>query len=318
VRALARHGHEVVIYDNLSSGYRQFADGFELIVGDIRDRQRLMKALRGCDAVLHFAAHAYVGESVSDPRKYFDNNVEGSLCFLNAALDSEVKKIVFSSTCATYGCPETIPISDRTVQNPVNPYGASKLFFEHALRSYDRAYGIRSVALRYFNAAGAEGSGEIGEIHKREARLIPAALEAVMGERPALQIFGSDYPTPDGTCIRDYVHVNDLAEAHVLALNYLVNHGETTALNLGTGSGSSVREVLTTIKQVTGHEVPVRIAPRRAGDPAVLVADPTRTHRVLKWRATRDLNDIVSSAWNWMQRKNKIMGEVETQLTVAS
>ena len=317
-RALARHGHEVVIYDNLSSGYRQFANGFELIVGDIRDRQRLMKALRGCDAVLHFAAHAYVGESVSDPRKYFDNNVEGSLCFLNAALDSGIKKIVFSSTCATYGCPETIPISDQTVQNPVNPYGASKLFFEHALRSYDRAYGIRSVALRYFNAAGADDSGEIGEIHKREARLIPAALEAVLGERPALQIFGDDYPTPDGTCIRDYVHVNDLAEAHVLALNYLVNNGETTALNLGTGSGSSVREVLTTIRQVTGHEVPVRIAPRRAGDPAVLVADPTRTHRVLNWKAVRTMNDIVSSAWNWMQRKHKIISEVETQLAVAS
>jgi UDP-glucose-4-epimerase GalE len=308
----------VVIYDNLSSGYRQFANGFELIVGDIRDRQQLMKALRGCDSVLHFAAHAYVGESVSEPRKYFDNNVEGSLCFLNAALDSEIKKVVFSSTCATYGCPETIPISDRTIQNPVNPYGASKLFFEHALRSYDRAYGIRSVALRYFNAAGADESGEIGEIHKREARLIPAALEAVMRERPELQIFGGDYPTPDGTCIRDYVHVNDLAEAHVLALDYLVDKGETTALNLGTGSGSSVREVLTTIKQVTGHEVPVQIAPRRAGDPAVLVADPTRTHRVLKWKAIRNLNEIVSSAWNWMQRKNKIMGEVETQLAVAS
>ena len=317
-RALSRQGHEAIIYDNLSSGYPQFASGFELIVGDIRDRQKLMKTFRGSRAVFHFAAHAYVGESVVNPRKYFDNNVEGSLCFLNAALDAGIQTIVFSSTCATYGCPETNPISDQTLQNPVNPYGASKLFLEHALRSYDRAYHMRSVALRYFNAAGADDSGEIGEIHKREARLIPAALEAVLGERPELEIFGDDYPTPDGTCIRDYVHVNDLANAHVLALNYLLNGGETTQLNLGTGRGNSVREVLTAVEKVTGQNVPVRTSPRRPGDPPVLVADPARTHRVLNWRADRDLTDIVSSAWKWMLSERRSVAKADSELAASS
>jgi UDP-glucose-4-epimerase GalE len=269
----------------------------------------LQKALRGCDVVLHFAAHAYVGESVIDPRKYFDNNVEGSLSLLNAAVDSGVKNIIFSSTCATYGIPEEVPIADTTVQNPVNPYGASKLFFEHALKAYDQAYGMRSVALRYFNAAGADESGELGEIHKREVRLIPAALEAVIGKRPALQIFGDDYPTPDGTCIRDYVHVNDLAEAHVLALRYLVNGGESTALNLGTGRGHSIRQVLSSIREVTGHDVPCEISPRRAGDPPVLIADPTRSERVLQWKARRDLRAMTSTAWHWIKKNhNRVVG----------
>lgn len=317
-RALSHRGHEAIVYDNLSSGHPQFANGFELIVGDIRDRQKLMKTFRGCDAVFHFAAHAYVSESVGNPRKYFDNNVEGSLCFLNAALDAGIQRIVFSSTCATYGCPQTNPISEQTSQNPVNPYGASKLFLEHALRSYDRAYGMRSVALRYFNAAGADDSGEIGEIHKREARLIPAALEAILGERSELQIFGDDYPTPDGTCIRDYVHVNDLANAHVLALEYLLHGGETTAFNLGTGKGNSVREVLTTIAEVTGSDVPARTSPRRPGDPPVLVADPTRTRSVLNWRAARDLTDIVSSAWKWMLSEHRSAAIARSKLAASS
>src|SRR4051794_13074114 len=218
-RVLARRGYQPEIYDNLSTGYAAFAKGFRLTEGDLRDREKLMRALDGCEAVLHFAASAYVGESVADPRKYFSNNVEGSLSVLNAVLDSGIRNLIFSSTCATYGIPNDMPISDSTVQNPVNPYGASKLFFEHALRAYDRAYGIRSISLRYFNAAGADESGTIGEVHKRESRLIPAALEAIQGTRPALQIFGDDYPTPDGMCIRDYVHVNDLAEAHVAALD---------------------------------------------------------------------------------------------------
>lgn len=318
VRALSFQGHEVIVYDNLSSGYPQFANGFELIVGDIRDRLKLMKTLRGCDAVFHFAAHAYVGESVSNPRKYFDNNVEGSLCFLNAALDTAIRKIIFSSTCATYGCPQSNPISDETLQNPINAYGASKLFFEHALRSYDSAYAMRSVALRYFNAAGADDSGEIGEIHKKEARLIPAALEAILGERPELQIFGEDYPTPDGTCVRDYVHVNDLAKAHVLAFEYLLNGGETTAFNLGTGKGNSVREVLTTVEQVTGRKVPAQISPRRPGDPPVLVADPTRVGRVLQWRAAHDLTDIVGSAWKWMLSGQRSAAKTGSELAASS
>jgi UDP-glucose-4-epimerase GalE len=306
-RALAQRGHRVTIYDNLSTGYAQFAKGFELIVADIRDRERLLDGMRDRDAVLHFAAHAYVGESVAEPRKYFDNNVEGSLSMLNAALDAGIRKIVFSSTCATYGIPEEIPISDQTIQNPVNPYGASKLFFEHALKAYNRAYEIRSVALRYFNAAGADESGELGEIHKREARLIPAALEAILGERDALQVFGDDYPTPDGTCIRDYIHVSDLAEGHVKALDYLERGGESTALNLGTGRGYSVREVVETIEEVTGRKVPLRIAPRRAGDPPALIADPSRTHKVLDWRAQRDLSEIVRTAWKWCANKDRVV-----------
>jgi UDP-glucose-4-epimerase GalE len=316
-RALAAHGHEVTIYDNLSTGYAEFAKGFELIVADIRDRERLLQALQGRDAILHFAAHAYVGESVAEPRKYFDNNVEGSLSMLNAAVDAGVRNIIFSSTCATYGIPEEIPISDQTIQNPVNPYGASKLFVEHALKAYDRAYGIRSVALRYFNAAGADESGELGEIHKREARLVPAALEAILGERDALQIFGDDYPTPDGTCIRDYIHVSDLAEAHVKALDHLERGGESTALNLGTGSGHSVREVLEKIEEVTGSAVPVRVAPRRPGDPPALVADPGRTHEVLGWRAQRDLQDIVRTAWKWCANKDRVVPGASRSFVIA-
>jgi UDP-glucose-4-epimerase GalE len=317
-RALARAGHEAVIYDNLSSGYREFANGFELIVGDIRDHSQLDRALsHGCGAVLHFAAHAYVGESVIDPRKYFDNNVGGSLALLNAIVDSGVKKVIFSSTCATYGIPDHVPITDSTVQNPVNPYGASKLFFEHALKAYDRAYGLRSVILRYFNAAGADECGELGEIHKREPRLIPAALGALFGRRPPLKIFGDDYPTPDGTCIRDYVHVNDLAEGHVLALEYLVNGGESAAFNLGTGQGYSIREVMRSIEEVTGRKVPFTIAPRRPGDPPVLIADVSRTQRVLNWRAQRDLRDMVTTAWKWLHNKEHIIREAELPLAAA-
>ena len=317
-RALARRGYEVQVYDNLSSGYREFASGFQLTIGDIRDRQTLTKTLHGAGAVLHFAAHAYVGESVSNPKKYFDNNVEGSLSVLNAAVDAGVRHIVFSSTCATYGCPEKVPIRDDVPQNPVNPYGASKLFVEHALQAYDRAYAIRSVALRYFNAAGADESGDIGEIHAREARLIPAALETILGERPAFQIFGDDYPTPDGTCIRDYVHVNDLAEAHVLALEYLLNGGKSAAFNLGTGRGHSVREVLAAVRHVTGHDVPTRVAPRRPGDPAILIADPSRTSQVLKWNAERSLSDIVRTAWNWMNSAQRKIVQHKTRMAIAS
>jgi UDP-glucose-4-epimerase GalE len=317
-RALARTGYEVHVYDNLSSGYVEFTKRFALVIGDIRDRQTLFKTIQGAEAVLHFAAHAYVGESVSDPRKYFANNVEGSLCVLNACVDAGVKNVVFSSTCATYGSVQKVPIADDTPQNPVNPYGASKLFFEHALRAYDRAYGIRSVALRYFNAAGADESGEIGEIHKRETRLIPAALEAVLGERPDFQIFGDDYATPDGTCVRDYIHVNDLAQAHVLALGYLLSGGESTAFNLGTGNGSSVREVLNTIRRVTGCNVPTRLAPRRPGDPAILVADPSRAYRVLNWKAERDLCDMVSTAWGWMKSEHREIVRRGSRIAIAS
>jgi len=305
VRVLARRGHRVCVYDNFSSGVREFVNEFEVTVGDIRDRKTLMNALHGVDAVLHFAAHAYVRESVSDPRKYFANNTEGSLAVFNAALDVGVNHIVFSSTCATFGVVERGPISDDAKQHPTNPYGISKLFAEQALRAYHDAYGLQFVVLRYFNAAGADESGELGEIDAAEARAIPAALEVVAGERREFEIFGEDYQTEDGTCVRDYVHVNDLAEAHVLALEYLFGGGESSAFNLGTGTGSSVRQVLTTIREVTGFDVPTSIAPRRPGDPAVLIADPSRTHDVLKWKAQRGLREIVATAWNWMNSEKR-------------
>ena len=217
-RALWRSGYEAVIYDNLSTGFRRLAQGFELVEGDIADEARLRPVLARVDAVMHFAAHAYVGESVENPRKYFRNNVLAALSLLNSAVDAGIRRFVFSSSCAVYGIPGRIPIFEQTPRQPVNPYGASKLFFENALEAYGRAYGLRSVSLRYFNAAGADESGEIGEMHNPETHLIPLALAASAANGRALQIYGSDYPTPDGTCVRDYIHVSDLADAHVRAL----------------------------------------------------------------------------------------------------
>jgi UDP-glucose-4-epimerase GalE len=299
--ALQRKGHEAIIYDNLSTGHAQLAEGFELITADIADTATLARALSRVEAVMHFAAHAYVGESVTNPRKYFHNNVESALALLNAVMDSKVRKFVFSSTCAVYGMPDMIPITEDTVRQPVNPYGATKLVFEYALESYARAYGLRVVSFRYFNAAGADESGAIGELHDPEPHLIPCAFEAIRGKRPALEIFGDDYPTPDGTCIRDYIHVNDLAEAHVLGLEYL-ERGESIALNLGTGKGNSVKEVIATVEGITGKKVPARIAPRRPGDPPQLVADPSKAEKLLNWKATRTLDQIVSTAWNWVEK----------------
>jgi UDP-glucose-4-epimerase GalE len=292
-----------VIYDNLSTGHAFLADGFELVRGDIADAATLSAALRRVDSVMHFAARAYVGESVTDPRKYFRNNVEGGLILLNASVDCGVRRVVFSSTCAVYGVPAKVPIPEDTPRQPVNPYGVSKLFFEQALEAYDRAYGLRFTALRYFNAAGADESGEIGELHDPESHLIPSALLAATGARPELDLFGADYPTPDGTCVRDYIHVSDLADAHVSALERLAAGADSIAVNLGTGTGYSVKEVLDKIEQVTGRKVPARVAPRRAGDPPALVADPRLAEQVLHWKATRSLDDIVGTAWRWMQKQ---------------
>jgi UDP-glucose-4-epimerase GalE len=250
---------------------------------------------------MHFAAHSQVGESVQNPRIYFQNNAEAGLALLNTALDKGVRRFIFSSTCAVYGMPEKIPITEDTPRQPVNPYGTSKLFFENALEAYDRAYGLRYMSLRYFNAAGADDSGEIGELHDPETHLIPAALKAVTGERGELELFGSDYPTPDGTCVRDYIHVNDLADAHVLALKHIEAGNSSAALNLGTGVGCSVKEVITMVEEVTGAKVPRRTGPRRPGDPPTLVADPTRAQAVLHWKATRSLREIVQTAWAWEQ-----------------
>lgn len=301
VHTLKRRGYEPIIYDNLSTGHAALAEGFELVEGDIADSTRLATVLKRVDAVMHFAAHAYVGESVVDPRKYFGNNVLGGMTLLNAVLDSPVRKFIFSSTCAVYGMPAKLPITEDTPRLPVNPYGDTKLAFEHALEAYGRAYGLRYVSFRYFNAAGADESGRIGEVHSPETHLIPSAFEAIRGERPALEIFGDDYPTPDGTCIRDYIHVNDLAEAHVLGLEYL-DRGASTAMNLGTGRGNSVREVISMIERVAGQEVPKRMAPRRPGDPAELVADPGRAEQLLHWKAQRSLEQIVRTAWSWASR----------------
>jgi UDP-glucose-4-epimerase GalE len=308
-RALQRAGYNVVLYDNLSTGFRRLAQGFELVEGDIADasKLRLVFARRNVDAVLHFAAHAYVGESVENPRKYFRNNVLASLSLLNSALDAGIRRLVFSSSCAVYGIPEQIPITEQTSREPVNPYGASKLFFENALDAYSRAYGLRSVALRYFNAAGADESGEIGELHHPETHLIPLALTASTDDGPTLRIHGSDYPTLDGTCIRDYIHVNDLADAHVQALQYLeTGNGEkgsgALAINLGTGRGHSVLEVIQAVENATGSLVRRSVGPRRPGDPPILVADPAKAQGVLGWTAKRDLAEIVASAWVWMQK----------------
>lgn len=300
--ALRRKGHEVIIYDNLSTGYASLADGFELVIGDISDSTKLAPLLTRVDAVMHFAACAYVGESVENPRKYFQNNVLGSIGLLNAVMDSSVRKFIFSSTCAVYGVPVRVPMNEDNPRLPVNPYGASKLAFEFALESYGRAYGLRFVAFRYFNASGADENGKIGEMHEPETHLIPAVFEAIKGKRPALQIFGDDYPTTDGTCIRDYIHVSDLAEAHVLGLD-CIDKGDSAALNLGTGQGYSVKEVISTIEKVTGRTVPWNLAPRRPGDPPSLIADPTRAEKLLNWKANRSLEDILSTAWKWAERK---------------
>jgi UDP-glucose-4-epimerase GalE len=304
-RALQRSGHRPVIYDNLSTGHSFFADGLELVRGDVLDQSSLASVLKPVDAIMHFAAHAYVGESVTNPRKYFRNNVEGGLSLLNTAIDVGVKTIVFSSTCAVYGEPSKSPIPENTVRQPVNPYGVSKLFFEQALEAYDRAYGLRFASLRYFNAAGADESGDIGELHEPETHLIPLALQASAGIGPALNVFGSDYPTPDGTCIRDYIHVNDLADAHVKAIEHLKTGHDSFAVNLGTGRGHSVQEVISTVEEVTGHPVPRRVGPRRTGDPAALVADPSRAHALLQWKAKRTLRETIATAWNWMERRRR-------------
>jgi len=304
-RALKRSGHTPLIYDNLSTGYEFMASGFELIKGDILDQSRLAVALRRVDAIMHFAAHAYVGESVTNPRKYFRNNVEGGLSLLNMAVDAGVKKILFSSTCAVYGEPSSIPIAENTPRQPVNPYGVSKLFFEYALEAYDRAYGLRFASLRYFNAAGADESGEIGELHDPEPHLIPLALRASTGTGPELQIFGSDYPTPDGTCVRDYIHVNDLAEAHVKALEHLQVGKESFAANLGSGRGHSVRDVIVAVEEVTGNPVRLRLCPRRPGDPPELIADPRRAETLLQWKAKRTLREMISTAWKWMENRRQ-------------
>lgn len=302
VRELSDAGHEVTIYDDLSTGHRLLSNGFELIEGDIANTAKLSACLKRMDAVLHFAASAYVGESVRNPRKYFHNNVESALKMLDTVLASGVRRFIFSSSCAIYGAPRDLPIVESTCKEPISPYGATKLFFERVLSAYGQSHGLRYVALRYFNAAGAHASGSIGEIHDPETHLVPLTLKAVLGSAPPVKVFGRNFDTPDGTCIRDFIHASDLGSAHALALNYLEGGGDSVSLNLGTGRGVSVAELLEVVRRITGKDVPHVYTEARAGDPPVLYANPGKAKEVLGWEAKRDLDEILSSAWKWEQK----------------
>lgn len=305
-KALAQAGYSPVACDNLVYGHRWAVRWGPLEEGDIADRSwldALLERYRPA-AVMHFAAYAYVGESVQDPGKYYRNNVAGTLTLLEAMRDHAVRHLVFSSTCATYGIPQHVPIGEETPQVPINPYGASKLMIERMLADFEVAHGLRSICLRYFNAAGADPDGEIGEEHDPETHLIPLAIRAAQLGDAALAIFGTDYATPDGSAVRDYVHVTDLAEAHVLALAELLAGRASAVLNLGTGRGHSVREVVSAVETVGSRQVPVREASRRAGDPPVLVADPKRAMERLTWQPTySDLATIIETAWRWHQSR---------------
>jgi len=304
-KALARAGFRPVAYDSLVNGHREAVKWGPLIEADLTDTARLADTLRRFDvaAVMHFAAFAYVGESVAKPDLYFRNNVVNSLGLLEAMRERGLKRIVFSSTCATYGHPERMPIAESTHQRPINPYGETKLMVERMLHWYGAAHGFTYASLRYFNAAGADLAGEIGEDHHPETHLIPLVLEAALGRRAQIDIFGTDYPTPDGTAIRDYIHVEDLVEAHILALQHLLKGGLSQSLNLGTGAGHSVREVIAAAERVTGRRIARRETARRAGDPPVLVADAHRAREVLGWAPRHsDLDTIIKTAWAWHGR----------------
>ncbi len=303
VRKLIACGHDVVVYDNLSRGHAQSVPAGCLVVGELHDRAHLQQVMQqhGIEAVMHFAAFALVGESVAHPAMYYQNNVVAALELLEAMRASGVWRIVFSSTTATYGQPEKIPIAESTVQLPINPYGFTKLVIEHALTDYAAAYGFGTAALRYFNAAGASPEGGIGEDHDPESHLIPIVLQVALGQRSKVGVFGKDYPTPDGTCIRDYIHVDDLADAHLRALGQL-EPSMNLQLNLGTGKGHSVLEVIEACREVTGHEIPAVYEARRPGDPAELVADSNLAQRVLGWKPHYvSIKSIVETAWKWHQ-----------------
>lgn len=300
-KALAEAGALPVVFDNLSTGNADAVLWGPLVRGDVRDSDALVSAMRQfqVNSVMHFAASAYVGESVADPALYYDNNVSGMGALLRATREANITRIVFSSSCATYGVPDLLPIYETTPQAPINPYGRTKLICEQMLQDYGAAYGLRHVALRYFNAAGADPSGLLGERHEPETHLLPLALRAAAGDGP-LNVFGHDYDTPDGTCIRDYIHVSDLARGHLLALLYLASGQKSVAVNLGSGRGHSVLEVCEAIERVTGRAVPLTFAPRRAGDPPVLTADPSLAHRLLGFTTElSDIDTIVAHAAPW-------------------
>jgi UDP-glucose 4-epimerase len=310
VQALEDKGFQVIILDNLVYGHQEPVETHlqaKIVVGDISDRESLGKlfSTTKIDAVMHFAAYAYVGESVSDPAKYYQNNVVGTIALLDTMRQHGIKNFIFSSTCATYGNPQQIPIDENHPQHPINPYGAGKFMVERVLQDYDTAYGMKSVIFRYFNAAGADPDGRFGEDHNPETHLIPLILQAAAGKRAAISVFGTDYDTPDGTCIRDYIHVTDLAQAHVLGLEYLLEHQASQIFNLGNGNGFSVNEVIDMAKTVTGREITVEKCPRRAGDPAILIGASAKAREMLGWEPEyADLKAIVTHAWNWHQHRH--------------
>jgi UDP-glucose 4-epimerase len=305
VAELLAHGEEVIVVDNLRTGHERAVLGCTLYRGDIRDRQFLDEVFRAheIEAVIHFAAKSLVGESVRDPLAYYDNNVIGTHTLVSAMVEHGVRKAVFSSTAAVYGEPERIPIREEDPTVPANPYGETKLAMEKMFRWCDQAYGLKSISLRYFNAAGAHPDAIIGEDHEPESHLIPLVLQVALGQREQIEMFGDDYPTEDGTCIRDYVHVMDLVNAHRLALDYLRTHNRSDVFNLGNGTGFSVKQVIETARKVTGHPIPAKVSPRRAGDPAVLVASADKAKRLLNWHPRcPELETIIESAWNWHRR----------------
>lgn len=310
VLALTQQGYDVVVLDNLVYGHRDLAEqvlNAELVVGELGDRALLddLFSRYQFEAVIHFAAYAYVGESMSDPGKYYRNNVSGTLSLLEAMVAANIRKIVFSSTCATYGAPETTPILESAAQNPINPYGFTKLVVERILKDFDRAHELKSVIFRYFNAAGADPQGRLGEDHMPETHLIPLVLLTALGQRESISIFGTDYPTPDGTCIRDYIHVSDLADAHVQGLEYLLKGGDSNIFNLGNGQGFSVREVIDAAKQVTGRAIAVIESDRRPGDPPVLVGSADKATQILGWHPKyANISEIVEHAWNWHKQRH--------------
>ncbi len=311
VLSLQQAGYEVIVLDNLVYGHQDLVEevlGAKLIVGDTSDRHLLQQVFADhkIDAVMHFAAYAYVGESVTQPAKYYRNNVLGTLTLLEAMLEAGVNKFVFSSTCATYGVPESVPITEDQPQNPINPYGATKLMVERILQDFSSAYSLRSVCLRYFNAAGADPEGRLGEDHNPETHLIPLVLQTALDHRESISIFGTDYDTPDGSCVRDYIHVLDIAQAHILALEYLIKDGKTDVFNLGNGNGFSVKEVIETARKITGKEIKAETSDRRPGDPPALVGSGAKARQILGWQPQySDLEDIIAHAWQWHQKRHQ-------------
>lgn len=305
-KELNRQGYDTIVFDNLVYGHREAVKWGVFVKGDLKNIEEIENIFSKyqIDAVVHLAAYAYVGESVENPEKYYYNNVVNTLNLLQVMLKHDCKKIIFSSTCATYGEPERVPITEDMPQNPINPYGATKLMIERVFRDYEKAYGLQFVVLRYFNAAGADPEGEIGESHDPEPHIIPLVLDAASGEREDIKVFGSDYDTEDGSCIRDYIHVSDLAKAHLLALKYLDNNGTPDFFNLGNEKGTSVFEIIESAKRVTGNDFNVVLTARRPGDPAMLVGSSKKAKAILGWKPDFDnIDTIVAHAWSWKEHK---------------